>query len=86
MVDGLTETIITALGRAYYMDVLLGSSNSPKESLAKALELAQKAVAMDEFNPNNYDTLGYVFSMMRKYDQALVEFEKASELCPSCFA
>jgi adenylate cyclase len=72
------------LARAYFMDVLLGSSNSPKESLAKALELAQKAVAMDEFNPNNYDTLGYVFSLMRKQDQALVEFEKASELCPSC--
>ena len=72
------------LARAYFMDVLLGSSNSPKESLAKALELAQKAVAMDEFNPNNYNTLGYVFSLMRKQDQALVEFEKASELCPSC--
>ena len=72
------------LARAHFMDVLLGSSNSPKESLAKALELAQKAVAMDEFNPNNYDTLGYVFSLMRKQDQALVEFEKASELCPSC--
>jgi adenylate cyclase len=74
----------TLLSRAYYMDVVLGSSNSPKESLAKALELAQKAVAMDKFEPTNYDTLGYVYSLMRQHEQALVEFEKASELCPSC--
>jgi TolB-like protein/Flp pilus assembly protein TadD len=72
------------LARAHYMDVVLGVSNSPKESLAKALELAQKAVAMDEFNPTNYDTLGYVLSMMGEHERALAEFEKASTLCPSC--
>jgi TolB-like protein/class 3 adenylate cyclase/Flp pilus assembly protein TadD len=72
------------LARAHYMDVVLGVSNSPKESLAKALELAQKAVAMDELNPTNYDTLGYVLSMMGEHERALAEFEKASTLCPSC--
>ena len=74
----------TLLARVYYMDVVLGSSNSPKESIAKALELAQKAVAMDEFSPTNYDTLGYIFSLMGEHDRALVEFEKALALCPSC--
>ena len=72
------------LARAHYMDVVLGVSNSPKESLAKALELAQKAVAMDELNPTNYDTLGYVLSLMGEHERALAEFEKASTLCPSC--
>jgi tetratricopeptide (TPR) repeat protein len=66
------------------MDVVLGVSTSPKESLAKALELAQKAVAMDEFSPHNYDTLGYVRSLMGEHERALAEFEKASTLCPSC--
>jgi TolB-like protein/Flp pilus assembly protein TadD len=74
----------TLLARTHYMDVVLGSSNSPKESLTKALELAQKAVAMDEFNPTNYDTLGYIFSLMGEHERALVELEKASALCPSC--
>ncbi len=74
----------TLLARAHYMDVVLGVSDSPKESLARALELAKKAVAMDEFAPTNYDTLGYVLSMMREYEPALAEFEKASTLCPSC--
>ena len=74
----------TLLARAYYMDVVLGFSNSPKESLDKALDLAQKAVAMDELNPTNFDTLGYIFSLMGKHERALVEFEKASTLCPSC--
>jgi adenylate cyclase len=72
------------LARAHYMDVVLGVSDSPKESLAKALELAQKAVAMDELNPTNYDTLGYVLSLMGEHERALAEFEKASTLCPSC--
>jgi adenylate cyclase len=72
------------LARAHYMDVVLGVSTSPKESLAKALELAQKAVAMDEFSPHNYDTLGYVRSLMGEHERALAEFEKASTLCPSC--
>jgi TolB-like protein/Flp pilus assembly protein TadD len=66
------------------MEVVLGYSNSPKESLAKALELAQKAVTMDEFSPTNYDTLGYVFSLMGEHERALVEFEKSSTLCSSC--
>jgi TolB-like protein/class 3 adenylate cyclase/Flp pilus assembly protein TadD len=74
----------TLLARAHYMDVVLGVSTSPKESLAKALELAQKAVAMDEFSPTNYDTLGYVLSMKGEHERALAEFEKASTLCPSC--
>jgi adenylate cyclase len=72
------------LARVHYMDVNLGISDSPKESLAKALELAQKAVAMDESHPTNYNTLGYVFSMMGQHERALAEFEKASTLCPSC--
>ena len=78
------STGFTLLARAHYMDVALGVSTSPKESLAKALELAQKAVAMDEFSPTNYDTLGYVLSMMGEHERALAEFEKASTLCPSC--
>jgi adenylate cyclase len=72
------------LARAHNMDVVLGSSNSPKESLAKALELAQKAVTIDESQPTNYNTLGYVFSLMGEQERALAEFEKASALCPSC--
>jgi adenylate cyclase len=39
---------------------------------------------MDEFSPTNYDTLGYIFSLMGEYERALAEFEKASTLCPSC--
>ena len=74
----------TLLARAHYMDVVLGVSDSPRESLSIALELAKKAVSMDEFNPTNYDTLGYVFSLMGEHERALAEFEKASTLCPSC--
>jgi tetratricopeptide (TPR) repeat protein len=39
---------------------------------------------MDEFSPTNYDTLGYIYSLMGEHERALAEFEKASTLCPSC--
>ena len=36
------------LGWVYRMDVLFGSTKSPRESLEKAMELVQKALAMDD--------------------------------------
>ncbi len=36
------------LGWVYWMDVMFGSTKSPRESLEKAMELAQKALAIDD--------------------------------------
>ncbi len=36
------------LGSVYWYDFLLGNTKSPRETLEKALELAQKAIAMDD--------------------------------------
>ena len=36
------------LGRVYFNDCWLGNTKSPRETLEKGIELAQKALAMDD--------------------------------------
>jgi TolB-like protein len=47
------------LGSTYWMDVFYGSSKSPKESIAKAMQLQQKAIALDEFYGPAHSSLGW---------------------------
>ena len=64
------------------MDVWLGSSKSPKESLDKAVELTQKAISLDPKDSRPYALLGYLYVMKRDYDKAIAEGEKAVALDP----
>jgi len=71
-----------ALAGAHMMDVWFGSNKSPKESLDKAVELAQKAISLDPNDPRHYALLGNVYVMKRNYDKAITEGEKAVALDP----
>jgi adenylate cyclase len=72
-----------ALGRAHMMDVWLGSSKSPKDSIAKAIELVQKAIVLDDIYAEAHGLLGFLYSMTRQYDKALAEAEHAVALNPN---
>jgi adenylate cyclase len=72
----------TLLGSAYMMDVWLGLSKSPKESLERAVELTQKAIFLDPEDSRQYAQLGYLYTMKRDYDNAIAEGEKAVALDP----
>jgi tetratricopeptide (TPR) repeat protein len=65
------------------LDVYLGSSKSPKESLERGVELAQKAIALDNSNFHSYSLLGYLYTLMRQHDKAIVEAEQAVALAPN---
>ena len=71
-----------ALASAHMMDVWLGLSKSPKESLEKAVELTQKAISLDPKDSRHYALLGYLYVMKRDYDKAIAEGEKAVALDP----
>ena len=71
-----------ALGSAHMMDVWLGLSKSPKESLEKAVELTQKGISLDPKDSRHYALLGYLYVMKRDYDKAIAEGEKAVALDP----
>jgi adenylate cyclase len=68
------------LAMTYQADVWIGRSKSPKESLAKAIELAEKAVSLDEKNASAQGILAYIYGMTRQYDKAVVSAERALAL------
>jgi len=71
------------LGAGYMMDVWLGLSKSPKESLDKAVELTQKAISLDPKGSSTpHAALGYLYTLKRDYDKAIAEGEKAVALDP----
>jgi tetratricopeptide (TPR) repeat protein len=74
----------TYLGITYYMDVMHGTSKSPKQSLAKAMKLVQKSIAMDESYSLAHTQLGWLYIMLaRKYEKGIAECELALDLDPN---
>ncbi len=70
------------LASAHMMDVYLGLSKSPNESLEKAIELTQKAISLDPKDSRYYAQLGHLNTMKRNYDKAIVEGERAVAIDP----
>ncbi len=56
---------------------------SPEEARARALELAQKAVALDRSSPQAYWALGFVYLFRRQYDEAAAAAQQAVALAPN---
>jgi adenylate cyclase len=56
---------------------------SPRESMAKAFNLAQKALHMDESDSSSHALVGQVYLLMRKYEKAIAAGERSVELDPN---
>jgi adenylate cyclase len=67
----------------YWNDYLLGNTKSPRETLEKGLELAQKAIAMDDSLPHAHKMLSIIYLGRREYDKAIAEGKRAVALDPS---
>jgi adenylate cyclase len=72
-----------ALGRAHQVDVWLRVSKSPKQSLGKAMELFQKAIALDDTFAEVHARLGFQYAMTRQHDKGIAQAEKAVALNPN---
>ena len=70
------------LGTTYNSEVLNGWSRSPDKDLAKAFELSKKAVSLDEAVISAYNTLGWIYLLQGKFDEAVAEGRKAVALLP----
>jgi adenylate cyclase len=66
-----------------WLDVTLGTSKFPKESLAKAAQLYQKVIDMDPSDAVAHGFLGMVYTMMRQYEKGVAEAEKAITINPN---
>jgi adenylate cyclase len=71
------------LAGVHIYDVWYGTTESPEQSLARASELAQKAISLDDSNAAAYSILGQVYAMKRQYDRAIAECERAVSLDPN---
>jgi adenylate cyclase len=71
------------LGALHMMDVYLGSTNSPKDSLRRAVELSRKAIALDESLGMAYALLGHIYILMKDYERGIEEGQRAVEVEPN---
>jgi adenylate cyclase len=74
---------LVMLGRTHVMEARMGWSESPAESVKKALELAQKAVALRETEGSGHKLLAIVYIIQRQYDLAIAEGERSIGLGPN---
>jgi tetratricopeptide (TPR) repeat protein len=71
-----------ALATSYVLDVFLGSTQAPMQSLAQAEKLLGKATQLEDFAAAR-SLLGRIHSMRGEHEKALAEGEKALKLEPN---
>jgi TolB-like protein/Tfp pilus assembly protein PilF len=70
------------LGYVYLKEYWLGSGKSSLESIEKGIEMAQKALAMDDSIASAHALLSNLYAIKREYDRAIAEGERAIALSP----
>jgi TolB-like protein len=83
VLDPEYSNLYKMLAWTHLMDVWFGTTESPEHSLARAFELAQKAISLDDSNAAAYGILGWTYGMKKQYDQAIAECERAVSLDPN---
>jgi TolB-like protein/Tfp pilus assembly protein PilF len=71
------------LATAHFDLVVLGASESPRESLQRAFELGKKAIGLDDSNSDAHACLTFPYIYLKEYDKAISEAEKAISLSPN---
>ena len=71
------------LGAAYVIEHMMGWSKFPEQSLERVMEMAQKAIALDDTLAEAYVLIGRFFLAKGQYEKAVAEGEKAYALDPN---
>jgi adenylate cyclase len=71
------------LSGTYLIDVWLGSTESPQESLKTAVELSKKALSLDDSLGGAHGLLGNIYIMRKDYEKGIREAKWAVELEPN---
>jgi adenylate cyclase len=67
----------------YSRDAFSRSASNPQESIAEAIRLTQKAIALDESLAGAYGLLGWLYTMSGQHDRGIAQAEKALALNPN---
>jgi adenylate cyclase len=73
----------TMLGWTYLMEEWFGSSESSSKAVDRAVELAQKALSLDDTIDLPHSLLAHVYLMKRQFEMAIAEAERAVALNPN---
>ena len=81
--DPENATACTMLAWTYLMEVRSGWSKSPGRSMEQTVELAQKALALNDTLAATHSLLGHIYLDKRQYEKAIAEAERAVALNPN---
>jgi len=73
----------TMLGWTHWFEARFGWSKSPAESIKRAVEIAQKAVAINPSLPEVHSLRSNIYLLQGEYEKAITEGEKAIALGPN---
>ena len=83
VIDPYYVAAYTTLAFTYALEARFRWSKSPKQSMVRAVEIAKKAIALDDTYPDIHRLWGYIYLQKRQYDEAIAEQEKAIALSPN---
>jgi adenylate cyclase len=72
-----------ALAQTHLLDVWLGLSESPDQSIEKSVELAQKALALNDTLALTHTIWSHIYRLKQQHDKAIAEGERAVALNPN---
>jgi tetratricopeptide (TPR) repeat protein len=72
-----------ALALSHFVDIMLGLSGSPQQSLARGIELTKHALSLDNSYSFAHAVLGVSYMLARQYDIGVAEAERAVALDPN---
>jgi len=67
----------------YLMDIRFGWSKSPRQSMERAIELAQNALRIDDSDAGVHSLLAYIYLLKRQHEKSIDEAERAINLDPN---
>ena len=68
---------------SYWFEVSLVLSKDPRQSIAQAMELGKKALAIDRSLAYAHSLMGYLYILKRQYDEGIAECEQTVSLEPN---
>jgi adenylate cyclase len=71
------------LAMFHMLDYWFGTSKAPQESIEKAIELAQKSLALDDTRAEVHGFLSHLYCLRKEWDKAIAEAERGVALNPS---
>jgi adenylate cyclase len=82
-IDMAPEVALGYRSLGWYHWGLASIGKSPRENLKKALELAQKAISLNESDGTSYGLLNGVYQMMKQFEKAIAAGKRSVELDPN---